>query len=196
MKKETHSRALILKTTPFSEGKVILQMFSEVFGLVSAIAGTKKLAHLSSMMLIEGNFRRGRGDLYTLSEPFILDAYPNLRTDFEIMQLCAQLMNTLSRTLVKDRPTPPLFLLTKNTLKAFSPKVSNKAIYLCFLLKLLLFEGLLPFNPEMVSKDLDDDEKLALLSLATTKKFKDLEAISITPSLEEAIESYLINTLH
>ncbi|MCH9620962.1 MAG: DNA repair protein RecO [Chlamydiia bacterium] len=196
MNNETSTAAIILKATPFKETKVILQLFTEVFGPASCIVSTKKLSHLSSMMLIEGNLRRGRGDLYTLSEPYILDAFANLRKDFDLLQLCAKLMNTLSRTLVKERSVAPLFLLTKNTLKAFSIESNNKAIYLCFLLKLLLFEGLLPLHPERVSKDLTEDEKLALLTLATAKNFSELDDIEITPSLEEAIEDYLLATVH
>lgn len=196
MQNEIHSRAIILKATPFKETKVILQMFSEEFGPLSAIVSGKKMGHLSSMLLIEGCFKRGRSDLYTLMEPHILDPYVNLRQDFDLLQLCAKMMNTLSRTLVKDRKVDPLFILTKNTLKAFSKEANNKAIYLCFLLKLLMFEGLLPSDPHRVCETLNVDEKLSLLSLATARSFKEVEDISITPELSEAIENYLLMTIH
>ena len=143
------------------------------------------------MMLIEGGFHRGRGDLYTLSDPHILDTFPHLRTDFSLLQLSSKLIHLLSKVLVKDREVFPLFSLTKNTLKAFSTEGNNLAIYSCYLLKLLLFEGLLPLQPEALDSTLDEDEKLTYLTLATAKNFASLKKLIITARLEKGIEEYV-----
>jgi DNA repair protein RecO len=195
MKNETASEALVLKTTPFKENKVILHLFTKEFGLISAMVSTKKSSYLSSMMLIEGVLKRGRGDFYTLTEPHILNAFANLRQDFTLLQTSAKLMNTISKILVKDKPTPALFILTKNTLKAFSKDFCPKPLYHCFILKVLLFEGLLPLNPLEMNKDLSDDEGLSYLSLATAKSFESLKTLSITPFLEKVIDEYVTFTL-
>ena len=148
------------------------------------------------MMYIEGNLCRGRSDMYTLSDAHILDAFPNLRTDFSLLQLSSKLINTLSKTLVKDRAVQPLFLFTKNTLKAFSKEGNNEAIYYCYLLKLLLFEGLLPTNPDEMEKKFSDNEKIDYLNLATAKSFESVEKIVVTKELQEAIDNYTLLTLH
>lgn len=144
------------------------------------------------MMYIEGNLHRDRSDMYTLTDAHILDAFANLRTDFTLLQLSAKLINTLSKTLVKDRAVYPLFLLTKNTLKTFSKEGNNEAIYYCYLLKLLLFEGLLPVNPDEMETNFSDDEKMDYLSLATAKSFESIEKIVVTKQLQEAIENYTL----
>ncbi len=195
MKKETATRALILKATPFKENKVILQLFTEKFGPASAIASTKKSAYLSSMMHIEATFRRGRGDMYTLSQPHIIDTFPNLRKDFNLLQQGAKMMGILSKTLVPERAVPALFILTKNTLKSLSTKSNNSAIYLCFLLKLLLFEGLLPLNPEDMKSTFDHAEKDLYLTIATAKNFECLKGLSITEAFKTTIEEYTMGVL-
>jgi DNA repair protein RecO len=195
MKKETATQALILKSTPFKENKVILQLFTEEFGPASAIASTRKSAYLSSMMHIEGTLKRGRGDMYTLTEPHIINTFPNLRTDFDLLQLATQLVNTLSRTLVPERAVPALFVLTKNTLKALSKENNDKAIYLCFLLKLLLFEGLLPLNPEDMESSFDDVEKDLYLTIATAKNFESLKELAVTETFKKSVEEYTMGVI-
>ena len=195
MKKETATAALILKATPFKESKVILQLFTKTLGPISAITSTKKTAYLSSMMHIEGVFKRGRGDLYTMTEPHILNTFPDLRKDFDLLKLSSQMTNTLSTTLVPGRAVPALFVLTKNTLKNLSPKSNNKAIYLCFLLKLLLFEGLLPLNPEDMNSAFSEIEKDHYLTLATAKNFDMIQDLSITKTLKESIETYTLGAI-
>jgi DNA repair protein RecO len=196
MNNESATEGIILKSTPFKESKVILLLFTKDFGLISAIASIKKGPYLSSMMLIEGTLSGGKSEIYTLKEPYILNSFPNLRKDFDLLQLALKLINTLSKTLVKERATPPLFTLTKNTLGAFTSMEDAKAIYFCFHLKLLLFEGLLPLNPEDIDKNLSEKEKTDYFHLATVKKFADLKGTSISPSLEQAMENYFLNTLH
>lgn len=195
MKKETATRALILKSTPFKENKVILQLFTEKFGPASAIANTKKTAYLSSMMHIEGTLKRGRGDMYTLTDPHIIDTFPNLRKDFDLLQQATKIINILSKTLVPERAVPALFVLTKNTLKFLSKENNNNAIYLCFLLKLLLFEGLLPLNPEHMNNAFDNIEKDLYLTIATTKNFESLKELAITESFKKSIEDFTIGAL-
>lgn len=148
------------------------------------------------MMLIEANFRRSHGELYTLNDVHILDAFPNIRTDFDLLQLSAKLLNTLSKTLVKERSVPALFLLTKNTLKAFSKEANNQSIYLCYLLKLLLFEGLLPLNPDDMEQAFNDLEKMSYLTLATAKNFESIADVFISKRLYESIENYILLTFH
>lgn len=196
MKKETATEAIILRSTPFKENKAILQLFTKEFGLLSAISTTKKTSYLSSMMLIEGSLRSGKSDMYTLNEPHILNTFPNIRKDFELLQLSMKLINTLSKTLVKERSVPPLFTLTKNTLLALIKTEDAKAIYLCYHLKLLLFEGLLPINPTDINTNLSETEKINYLTLATAKKFAELKNLSITPFLEEVIDTYVKVTFH
>lgn len=195
MKKEISISALVLNSTPFKENKLILQLFSKELGPISAIASTKKSAYLSSMMHIEGAVKKGRGDLYTLMEPHILDAFPNLRQDFDLLQLATKTTTALQKTLVPGREVAALFILTKNTLKAFSTTSNNNAIYLCFLLKLLLFEGLLPLNPEDMNKDFTHEEKDLYLSLATAKSFESLKTLETTIPLKTSVEEYILETI-
>ena len=195
MKKETSIEALILRSTPFKENKLILQLFCRELGPISAIASTKKTAYLSSMMHIEGSVKKGRGDLYTLLEPHILNAYPNLREDFDRLQLATKMISSLQRTLVPGRAVPALFVLAKNTLKALTKESNASALYCCFLLKLLLFEGLLPLAPEDMNKDFSNLEKDLYLTLATAKNFDALLDLKTTESLEHTIEEYTLAKL-
>ncbi|MCH9811654.1 DNA repair protein RecO [bacterium] len=195
MKKETSIEALILKSTPFKENKLILQLFCKEMGPISAIVNTKKTAYLSSMMHIEGSVKKGRGDLFTLTEPHIINAYPNLREDFGRLQLANKIITSLQKTLVPARAVPALFILTKNTLKALTKESNEKALYSCFLLKLLLFEGLLPLHPEDMNKEFSEEEKDHYLTLATAKNFESLLELKMTASLVHTIENYTQETL-
>ncbi len=196
MNNEIASQGLILKSTPFKDNQVILQLFTKELGLISAVSSVKKSLYLSSMMLIEGSLKGGKSEVYSLKEPHILNSFPNLRNDFDLLQLSIKMISTLSKTLVKQKPVPAIFTLTKNTLCAFSSIKDAKAIYLCFYLKLLLFEGLLPLNPEDMDKDLSEGEKTDYLDLATVKKFADLKDKNISVYLEKVIENYLADTFH
>lgn len=191
MQKECSIEAIIMKSIPFKENKVILHLFSSELGLISAISSVKKKAYLSSMMVIQATVKKGKGDLYSISERHIIDTFSNLREDFSLLQISMKMMNLLSQTLVKDRAIKPIYLLTKNTLKAFTKNSNQNAIYVCFILKLLLFEGLLPLDSDCVSKEFSEEEKEMYLTIATAKKFADLNELSITPQFSEVIENYL-----
>ncbi len=195
MNSEIASSAIILKIIPFQENKVILHLFTKDLGYISAVASTAKGSYFSSMMLIEGVFKKSKSDLYKLTKLYILDTFSNLRKDFTLLQLAAKLMNILSKTLVKDKVTLPLFILTKNTLKAFSKDSCPKPLYHCFILKLLLFEGLLPTNALEMNKNLSEEEVSNYLTLATAKTFDSIKMIPITPFFEEVMEEYVTFTL-
>ena len=190
MYKSTAIEAIILKSTPFNDKKVMLTLFTNTFGLVSASCQLKKSSYLSSMMLIEGTLIKGKNDIHSLKDHYILNPFPNLREDFDILQIAGKMINILSLILVKGRAVLPLFILTKNTLKALSKGNNIKAIYLCYLTKLLLFEGLLPMNYEKIEPHLSEDDQSTYLELATSKKISLLNELSISPVLEKAIENY------
>jgi DNA repair protein RecO (recombination protein O) len=143
------ARGFVLTTRPFAEADKIAQIYTLSLGKVKALVkGVRKpKSKLSSAMNLftESSFslhKKGSGDLFGLSQAKVLNAYSDLKEDFQTITSLQMLADILVQSLHDTEPHPEIYSLIQTSLEALkSRKAERELILSYFALKLLELMG-------------------------------------------------------
>lgn len=187
--------AIVLKATPYEEDGKILKLFTQEAGVLSVIV--KKLRRKETFWqtvtspLARGEFHllRRQSDLYTLQEASLIDPYFEIRNHLDKLDAACAILRTILISQYPEKPSPELYLLTTLYLKKLKTFPHPNLLSLSFQMKLLNHEGLFPESKGELTAHLSDNEWLTLECLCHAKQFDLLQSLTVSPSLQERIET-------
>lgn len=144
--------AIVLKTTPFEEKALLIDLFCEESGPIKIFSNNIRQP-LQPYSLIECVLQKGRKELYYLKETTFLKQLPLSRTPL-IFGICERLHAALSSA-TRD---PQVYALFKAFLEHLHLAKRPKNLLASFLLKLLVHEGQLSLSRNAVSTTFVDGE--------------------------------------
>jgi DNA repair protein RecO (recombination protein O) len=204
------SHGILLQALPYLGNGRILKVFSEVEGLITLMAKNKP-ALSSPFCIAEWVYRKGRSEIFTLTEGSLLDPLIELRDSYENLTAAGSIAQDLLKTQMAAKPTPHLYALLSSYLKKISSFKNPSILALSFRLKVMIHEGLLTLssicshckeNASLFSQgesvclthasprafSFSPTEWETLLCLALTRKFSLLEPLHCPSQLNEKIE--------
>lgn len=144
------TKGLVIKQTNYGEADRILHIFTEDFGIVSAIAkGARKYkSHQGSaaQLLYFSSFTLAGGkDMYSLRGASTLESFFSLSQSLEKLALCTYLFDITKSFIPEGMPEPRVLSLLLNTLYILCTKQRSLAlIKAAYELKMLAFTGFMP----------------------------------------------------
>lgn len=210
------AKGIILKAASFQDYDQILTVFSEDLGLIKIIFKNSKKhpAYLTTPLTqAEFIYVKGKSDLLKCLEISPINTHAALRGSLEVLEASGDILRALLKTQPLQVPTPDLYKLTSCYLKNL-PLIANPYLLAdSFKLKILRHDGLLSLKP-MCTKcecslqelfmsqgesycsfhtphnalEFNTEETTALLILAYSQSFSQLELIHLTPNLREKIK--------
>ncbi len=144
---------IVLRTTPYGESRIILNLLSPdqgTFGLIASISKTGKSglkkAHFQSLQILEVKYaERNKGDLKRLQDARILHSYQHLYFDPIRSCLSLFLAEFLSKVLREEEAQPELYYFIKDALLQLdATEVSPANFHLAFLMELSDYLGCRP----------------------------------------------------
>ncbi len=187
--------AIVLKATKYEDDGKILKVFTKDSGLLSVIIkkiskkGTYWQTLTSPLARGEFHLKRGTSTLYTISDASLIDAYLEIRSDFDKLEAACAILRALLTSQQPEKASPALFHLTIVYLKKLKTFSQPALLSLSFQMKLLNFEGLFPETKEELQEPLTSDEWLHLECLCHTKTFDLLETLPESPTLKRTAEA-------
>ncbi|MBN2479630.1 MAG: DNA repair protein RecO [Parachlamydiales bacterium] len=209
--------ALTLKVIPYSDRSKIITALTKDFGIVSIMVNNltfKKsnfVSFTSPFTLSEVIIKETKSDLFSLKDVNIIDQNLHLRKDFEYLRYAGKMTKAIIDLHFQFKKSNTIFVLLEKFLKNIF--INPKSLYMSFLLKVLLNEGLI--NPKLrcnicnsLATNLSSGETICdkhiqkgsfifskseydILHLLTyTKSFSDIKQIDLSTNFEEKI--YLI----
>lgn len=172
---DQHSLCLVLKCTPYGEKDQITQLFSPLLGRVSAYA--KAIPFLQPLSLIETLLQAGKGDLYRLKEPKLIDPYLSLRDSFPRLKAGLQMADFLHSFFPEGIPKPSIFDLATFYLGKLDRVKNPDNFYHSLILKTLSSEGLLDAGALPAP----------LLPLLRSRKVGEIDAVVVLEEDKKAI---------
>ena len=146
------SRAVVLKTIPFSDTSLICRIFTKEKGKISIMAkGAKRKKNLLSSVLECGNiirlqymFKENR-DIQLLKEASLDYNIILIRKDLEKLLTLFSIIEILDKTTHPLNEAPILFRLISSTIKTLAvKKLNSKILYNFYLLHLAIQNGFKP----------------------------------------------------
>jgi DNA repair protein RecO (recombination protein O) len=141
--------AVVLRSWKLGEADRVLALLTAEHGKVRAVAkGARKMknrsgARIEPTMHAAVQLYRGRGELDTLTQAQLVDAFAGLRGDLARLGRAAVMLEVADRITPDREPVPALYRLLVGTLRALD--AGDRPIVLAgFLLKLLVQEGVQP----------------------------------------------------
>jgi DNA repair protein RecO (recombination protein O) len=147
---EHRDRGVVLRARPYREADLLLTLFGEGLGKVSAIArgarrpasamgaATQVLA-LSGLRLVEG-----RSSLWTLAGAELEALYPRVRQDFERTGRAAMLADAVDELTSDHDPAPGMFAWLVGGLAALDGGERPRVVFVAALWQMLREAGLAP----------------------------------------------------
>ena len=186
-------KIIILKNQIFSESDLILWGLNQKgcqlsFIAKGALKSKKRFAGgiLEPTSYIQTEYRPSKNSLNNLQQAWSLDDFSHLRTSYQRLNLALYFLNLISKISQEGTTdTEELFNLLGNSLKQTenSPQLDNLKI--CFQIKLLFGQGVLP-------KDLALKEVLSkTLSEHATINWTESKKQSLLNKLNQSLKSYL-----
>ncbi len=148
---DLHTRGIIIKQNDYGEGNRMLSIFAEGTGIIKAVGyGAKKAKSsraASSQFLCYGEFELyGGGEIFTLKNVNVKDAFLPVSEDIIKLSLCAYLADITYFMLGQNNPDDRMLHVFLNALYALSYRDEDifkvKSVYE---LKLMAIEGYEPF---------------------------------------------------
>ena len=113
---DERATGLVLRVFPLTETSLVVHWFSPEAGRIATVAkGARRpkslfRGKLDLFHLAEFSFQRSRhSDLHTLREVALLDTFPHLRTDVELLDCLARAAKLLNRATEEQTPLPAEF---------------------------------------------------------------------------------------
>ena len=148
MKDNIKTECIILKKLPYKERDLFVVLFSKDLGKIVAKAkgGLKVNSRwgslLETMNLIKTNLYK-RDDYFYITESKVIDTFINIKRDVERSFIAMEILKLIDKTQTQSNDSEKLFQLLVSVLKAIKNTNKLKEHYYYFLLKLLVFEGIL-----------------------------------------------------
>ena len=186
-------RIIILKNQAFSESDLIVRGLNQKGCQLSFIAkgALKSKKRFSGGVLepssyIQAEYRPSKSSLHNLQSAWFLDDFLKLRTNYQKLNLALDFLKLISKVSQEGtEDTEELFHLLGNALKQAetSPQLDNLKI--CFQIKLLFGQGVLPEElslKEVLSKTLREHTQL---------NWSDSKKQFLLNKLDQSLKSYL-----
>ena len=139
------TRGFALKATPYSEADKLVQLYTQRFGKIRAIAkGIRKpQSRLAAVieLFTESSLalhKKGSSDLYVLGTAKVLNGHPQLKADISAITSLQVMADVLIQSLHDTEPHPELYYLILETLRALEEwKEVREQLLVAFGLRLL-----------------------------------------------------------
>ena len=192
------SKGIVLRSSIFKDRQRILQLYTEKFGLVSAvikgISSQKVASPLFCDLFCEAEFVlvAGKSDLKKFQEASLLDLHLALRTNLSYLKTASSMTSAILRWQLPESASFDLYHLLSSFLKQIPLFSSQETLLGCFYLKLLKHEGL--FHPECFPVGLKEKERL--FQLSSMQSFSELKKFSLINDIFSQIESVFLEETH
>ena len=186
-------KIIVLNTYAYSESDLIVRALNSKGCQISFIAkgalkSKKRFAGgvLEPTSYIEVEYRSSKSSLNTLRQAWFLDNFQKLRASYQRLSLALYFLNLVSKLCQEGtEDTEELFHLLGNSLKLAETSAHLDNLKICFQIKLLFGQGVLP-------KELSLQEVLnKTLSEHTQFKWTDNKKHFLLNKLETSLKSYL-----
>jgi DNA repair protein RecO (recombination protein O) len=147
---EHRDRAVVLRARPYREYDVLITLFGERLGKVSAIGrgarrATSQMAAATQLLaLADVRLVEGRSSLWTLAGAELAALYPRLRDDFERTARGAMLADALDELTSEHDPAPQMFGCLTGGLGALDRGEAPRVVFVAGLWQMLREAGLAP----------------------------------------------------
>jgi len=147
-----NSRAVVLRTIPFSDSSLICRLFTEEKGKISIMAkGARRKKNILSSILESGNiirlqfFFKETRDIQILKEASFDYNLHSIRNDLDKLLTLYAIIEIMDKTTHPLNEAPILFRLINRTLKQLTMKENDsKSLYNFYLLHLTIQNGFKP----------------------------------------------------
>ncbi len=220
MRKHQTTTGIILNLFPLRNAHQIITLFTLDFGLIKVVCyGSQSLKSkwhslCKALSEVEIVFVDKGTELFDCSDLSLVNAYENLRGDFNFLNIACDMLYCLNLSQLLEKPAPKLYALLVYYLRKIDQIKDPWRLSLSFRLKLLYHDGLLcvPFICQQCSQLIyteayffdgvancqhhhlfpdaiffDAEELLAIYSLATVKSYVDLEKIYLPAQIKNKI---------
>ena len=150
--KEIRDQAIVIDAINFGDYDKIITLLTFQHGILSAIVkrgNSPKYfspALISPLTIGEYVLREQKGELLRFLDGSILDPQMALREDYDRLECAGKIVNTIKTRLLPNKKVDTLYLLTQKLLYALQKGYNPRNIYAVFLIKFLLYEGLISQN--------------------------------------------------
>jgi DNA repair protein RecO len=169
------TKGIVLKVIRYSDTQEIHTLFTEQMGLISLITKVKKRGNLPPLYEGEFTLRKGK-NFFQLIDARQTAHHHLIRERLLSIETAFQLIHILLKSQMPLKPAPALYALFSAFLKQIPSLENLPALKAVFIAKLLLHEG-----------HLDPDNEL-LSQLAVLKSFKDIESFPLPKEGEKEID--------
>ena len=166
---------IILKVIRYNDTHEIHTLFTQELGLVSLMSKIKKRELLPP--LFEGEFTlQKRKNFFNLVDAKQIVSHHEIRNTLESIETAFKLIHYILKSQMAYKPAPALFALLSAFLKVLPHMENKKGLLAVFLAKILLHEG-----------HLNHEEEL-LATFALIKSFQEIESLTITDEQLKSID--------
>ena len=147
--------AIVLRQYPYRETSVLVtcltDRFGKIKGLIKGLRGPQPSRYRSAMEPLTRNriifYDTRTSSLHLISQCDLLQAFPNLSRDLEVMRLAASCAELTDAVVELDEPQGPIFELLNGALTRLASGDDRRpAIRIHFVLRLLRLAG---FHPQL-----------------------------------------------
>lgn len=179
------TQIIVLKATPFLESDLILRALSEDGMLMNFIAkgalkSKKRFAGgvLEPSSFIQIEYRPSRNSLHKLKQAWFIRPFLGLRKDYSRLELAFYFLKVIgSISQEGDLDSKEVFHLLGNALIEAEKTKSLEKLKLCFQIKVLFLQGVLPENHfyfSVINRTLADHETLDIESQGKENLFQEV----------------------
>jgi DNA repair protein RecO len=212
---EEKTKAITLKSTPFKDSSKIVKLLTLDLGIISCIVNisNKKSSSISfstPFTISEVVIRKKNSDLYNVKDLKIINSNLHLRENLTFLKTASKMINAILKSQFPIQNSKNIFNLLLKYLENI--KINPEAIYLSFLLKILLNESIIKPSEKCnicsldalaidsgesiclkcVSKSsyiLSENDYKTYLVLSKVRSFKYLKDLEINLNFSEKINS-------
>ena len=188
------TEGVILQAHDFKDYDQILTLFTTNRGLLKLVyKGGKSIRRrggnvTSPLTRAEIIYVEGKSDLHRCRDISTLNHYLELRQSIESIQAGCELMRSLLRSQLVEKPSPLLYQLFLSYLDQLTHYIEPRILVASFQLKILRHDGLLGDEEPFFS----DDEKDLVHSLAFCRSFKELKSLSFNLEFNQKVERFFL----
>lgn len=191
------TEGIILQATKFQDFDQIVTLFTPEEGIlrfmVKGALNPKlgKAALTAPLSRAEFIYSQGKSELYPCREISMLNSHLNLRENVLIMEAAFDFLQAIRATQLPHKAAPDLYKLLLIYLEKLPLIPDPKVLSTSFRLKTLRHEGLLNLSTTPFS----EEERSFLDTLANSRSFNQLAALSVTPVLWQKVRRFFDDLL-
>ena len=191
---ENTSLGITLSNTPFKDNCRIIKVLTKDEGIISLfIKGVnlkkgKLLSLTSPFCLGEFIYKKGNTDLYKFYDGSVIEDNLQLRSSYQNIQTASKLIKAILISQIPLKEIPAIFSLLSTYLKRLVEFKEKETFLISFYLKILLHEGLLHFDSEIVS--FTEKEVNQMHEIVLARSFSKLKNLITSEDLCEKVEKF------